>query len=706
MPTFAEAKDAFDRQHELVACISSLVPVHVEPVKTVTIRNAQSERLEEYYKWQLVYALIASGMYSKDSIGAEVYFPKGNKSAAPLKMDIAIFDDPSWYVHYNSYWSKRDQTALDWLREHLLGVIELKRAGETKNIDAIYNTQLKPGIKESERDFCIGAIYDRERLYLFRKFLGKCVRLVDDYNTKGLQSGTKDLSLHLTDPYVNFPTFAEVVNWNGVRTASRANRNLDELTVISSVHSVQINDAMSEVLRQMDKKGMVNQKGYEILVQVLALKIFDEKRNDSLKSSSLQFYVEPAERSFSSLNEPGVQNFVERMGRLKDDAEQEYPRVLYGSPLSLTNENHIRVLIEIVEQFQDYSFVRSQKTDLYQLVFYRFATPLAKDQNAQFVTPLPLIDFLVGIVNPRSGESLLDPTVGIADFLSVAYVNSNGQLSDTNIYGIDIDEQMVMLATLNMLLNGDGNARLHAVPGYGSLLQKFDINGNLIELIPGINDHGNWDSRRDGKKLKKFDVILTNPPFGEDRAFRIRDARDREVIQCYELWDRGRAGDWIDLGLVFLENAYHLLKDGGRLGIVLSNSIASIDRWRSAREWLLEKLRIVAVFDLPPRVFAETDVNTTMLVAYKPTQKQLENLQRQDYAVFSREIHKVGYEIRTAKRVKKFEPLYRMNTVDFSVEIDREGRPMLDEDFTRTIQDFKLWCLTQEDELQRLFIRN
>ena len=54
----------------------------------------------------------------------------------------------------------------------------------------------------------------------------------------------------------------------------------------------------------------------------------------------------------------------------------------------------------------------------------------------------------------------------------------------------------------------------------------------------------------------------------------------------YELWNIARSGNWIDLGLVFLENAYRILKENGRMGIILSNSIASVDRWNTAREWL------------------------------------------------------------------------------------------------------------------------
>jgi type I restriction enzyme M protein len=453
----------------------------------------------------------------------------------------------------------------------------------------------------------------------------------------------------------------------------------------------------------MDKVGMVNQKGFEILIQILSLKIYDEKRNEKNPNHFLDFYITDEEKNFKSLADNKLQEFIKRIVNLRDDAKGEYYRILQENPLNIKNENHIKVLIEVVYQFQDYSFVRSHKTDLYQLVFYKFATPFSKDQNAQFVTPLPLIDFLVNIVNPRNGETVIDPTVGIADFLSVAYVNSNSKLDDNNIFGMDIDDQMVMLATLNMLLNGDGNAKIKAKAGYGSLLTKFDQKGDLLDLVPSMNQQGNWEERPDDNSLKKFDVVLTNPPFGDDRAFTPKDDKDLEMIQCYELWNLYGGKGKIDLGVIFLENAYRILKENGRLGIVLSNSIASIDSHKVAREWLMKKMRIVAIFDLPANVFAETVVNTTVLVAYKPSEKELTKLKQQNYQIFFKSIEKVGYEVKTSKRVKFFSPIYRVNYDNFEIEIDRDGRAVLDEDFSLTITDFKKWCITQEKTLQDIF---
>ena len=186
------------------------------------------------------------------------------------------------------------------------------------------------------------------------------------------------------------------------------------------------------------------------------MKIYDEKYNNILK-----FYIDD-DIIFTNVTDVKIQNFLSRIEKIKDDAEGDYNRILkdWDNCFIKTNEGHIKVLIEIVKQFQDFSFVQSTKTDLYQLVFYTFASQFSKNENAQFITPLPIIEFLVNIINPRNKEKIIDPTVGIADFLSVSYVNSKSKLDDNNIYGFDNDEDMVKLATLNMLLNGDGNAKI------------------------------------------------------------------------------------------------------------------------------------------------------------------------------------------------------------------------------------------------------
>ena len=677
---------------------------------------------EEYYKWQFFYALIYSGLYKKDYLGSEVYFPKGNKSSAPIQLDGAIFDDVNWFDWYKKYYTDKDQGSLDLLRKHLIGVIEFKKEN-SKSIELIYNQQLKPAIKESENDFCIGILYDTERLYLFQKKQNLYLRLNEEFNLKGEESTTKDLSLHLTDAYKKIPTFEQIKRKITNVSIDRAKRTIDDLDVINNIHSTQLTDGVSHILRAMDSVGMKNQRGYEILIQIMALKIFDEKRSQKtqpkqhlefFKSTKeteklkLLFYITQEEKTSITLGDSQIQNFIKRLRKLYRAASEQYHYILKQTDtetINWRNESHIKIISEIVEQFQDYSFVNSKKTDLYQIVFYKFANEFSKTDKGQFVTPIHLIDFLVKIVNPRSDEKIIDPTAGIGDFLSISYVNSKSKLDDNNIYGLDNDAQMVMLAQLNMLLNGDGNAILQYKPDKGSIIWKFDNRDNLVRLSSELHQKGNWDNWKDETELKKFDVVLTNPPFGEDRKWKPKTSVEKKEAETYELWHIAKSGNWIDLGIIFLENAYRILKENGRLGIVISNSIASIDRWNKAREWLMSNMRIVALFDLPPNVFADTGVNTTLLIAYKPNTDQLLKLQNENYNIFIKNINKVGYEVRTSRRVKFFNPIYKIDETNFEIQLDEEGNSIIDEEFTETVNEFKGWCLGQEKILQDLFIK-
>ncbi len=719
MKTFLQAKQEFDQKYSNQKEFLAFLPVNLTVTKRCSIKDLYNKPNEEYYKWQFVYSLVYSGLYQKDNLGLEIYFPKGNKNSAPIKFDGAIFDDTSWFDVYKNWHERKNQDSLDWLRKHLIGVIEFKKE-DSRNIETIYNQQLKPGIKESEREFCLGVLYDTEKLYLFQKSDNNVLRLDESFNSKGSKSTTKDLSLNLPDAYYKIPSFDQLQKRVTRIKIDRSKRTIDDLDIVTGVYSKQLTNGVSEILRVMDKVGMKSPRGYQILIQILALKIYDEKRSaridtflDFYKSDpekekiDLLFYITDKEKGFISLGDETIQNFILRLRTLYNEASSVYHHILRRDDtetINWKNESHIRIISEVVEQLQDYSFVKSQKTDLYQIVFYKFANEFSKAEKGQFITPLPLIEFLVQIVNPRSVEKVIDPTAGIADFLSVSYVNSDSKLDDRNIYGLDNDEDMVMLAQLNMLLNGDGNAVLRYKPDKGSILWKFDDRDNLVALDPDLHGNGKWDNWKDQTKLKKFDVVLTNPPFGENRKYEPKNLQEKKIVEMYELWNVARSGNSIDLGLIFLENSYRILKDNGRIGIILSNSIASIDRWERARQWLIERMRIVALFDLPSNVFADTGVNTTLIIAYKPPEKELLKLKLENYQIFIKDIKRIGYEVRTSKRVKYFNPLYAIDENTFDIKVNQDGTPKLDEEFTETVKEFQDWCLGQEKILQNIFV--
>lgn len=713
MTSFNEAKQVFDKLlGKNVTLSQALVPVDGKAKKDIAIRGADGKPLEEYFKWQFIYALINSGLFAKDYLGVEVRFPKGSKTSAPLKMDGAIFDDPGWLTRYNNYWEHRKSEDLEWLNSHLLAIIEFKK--NDKEIERVFAGQVKPAMKEKDpaTAYVLGMYYDGERLYLFHRRDGLFLRYDEAKNQKGAASKIGDLSLYLPDPYYFIPSYSDLkARVHKPTEFDPSKRGITDLDVITSITTVQIQTALSEVLRTLDRFGLVNQRGYEILVQTFALKIFDEKRNERNPSKTLAFYITNEEYGFTALAEDSIQQFIKRMQNIRSEAVGQYQTILQREVIDWRDQNHVRTVTTMCRNFQDFSFVRSSKSDLYQLIFYNFANKFQQQEKAQFLTPLPVIDFLVRIVNPRNGETVFDPCCGIGDFLSLSYVNAKDKaagwrLDDANIYGVDVSGDMIALALLNMFLNGDGDAHLFHVPDKGSILWKIKT-GNPsepVELMPSQHKAGNWDNWPDKTSLMKFDVVLTNPPFGKDRAYRPRTNFDRQVIEMYETWHLSET-DSIDLGVVFLENACHSLKENGRLGIVLSNSIASINQWEKVRQWLMERMRIVSLFDLPPNIFAETGVNTTLIVAYKPKPEHFKQLNEQGYSVFVRDIQNVGYEKRTSKRNVFFNLVYRIDERTFEIMIDDQGKPVLDEDFSQALADFRKWALGQEETLQKLFLR-
>ena len=718
---FVEKKKEFDKKYGKSLILGkSLVPSNGKYITNISLKDKLVKPKEEYYKWQFIYSIINSGLYSKDFIGVEISFPKGNKDSAPIKIDGCVFDSSDWIDHYQKWIEHKNVDSSEWLRNHLIAIIEFKKS-DGKDIRQVFNSQIKSYLKESELAYCLGFYYDSERLYVFQRKNGKILRYDESKNEKGELSSTNDLSLELSDGYNYLPSFEQIINKiNKPSEIDRSNRTVKDLDLITNVHSSQINNAISEILKKMDKVSMVNQRGYEILIQMLALKIYDEKRSERLAKKlqfyetkkeqdklSLLFFINPQEKNYNGLSDEHIQSFIDRIRKLYNEASIEYKVILKDTDsetVNWKNENHIKIISTIVENLQDYSFIKSSRTDLYQLVFYKFASTFTKVEKSQFVTPLRLIDFIVKIINPKVGEKIIDPTVGIADFLSMSYANSGMSLEDTDIYGADNDDQMIMLAKLNMLLNGDGNATLKYKPDLGSLLYKFDTNKNLVPLDTNTHKGGKWDNWTNETKLMKFDVVLTNPPFGENRKFEPKTKIEKEVAELYELWELAKRGESIDMGVLFLENAYRILDEGGRMGIVLSNSIATIDRWAEARKWLMQNMRIVATFDLPANTFADTGVNTTVVIAYKPSKKELEKLRAGNYEIFVRDIKNVGYEVRTIKRVKSYFPIYKVDENNFKVKIDVEGNPLLDEDFTDTIKEFKEWTKSQEKKLKDIFL--
>ena len=103
--------------------------------------------------------------------------------------------------------------------------------------------------------------------------------------------------------------------------------------------------------------------------------------------------------------------------------------------------------------------------------------------------------------------------------------------------------------------------------------------------------------------------------------------------------------------------------------------------------------------------FFDSGINAGILIAYKPTEKKLKELQDLDYEIFSKSINNVGYTIKKINRVPlKVNNAKRDSNNNYKVMVGSDGDALLEEDFTDTLKSFKTWAESQETDLKKLFL--
>lgn len=233
---------------------------------------------------------------------------------------------------------------------------------------------------------------------------------------------------------------------------------------------------------------------------------------------------------------------------------------------------------------------KHEMTVLYESKIQRMGN--AGRNGGEYYTPRPLIRTIVKVVNPRIGETVLDPACGSAGFLCEAFNYMHEQISSTSdsetlqkrtFYGKEKKGLPYIIATMNMIFHGV------AAPNIVHCNTLAENMANVME--------------RDRR-----DVILANPPFGgSERAELFDNFNIRTSETAY----------------MFMQYFVKMLKAGGRAGIVIKNTFLSNGDACAIRKMLLEDCNLHTVLDLPSGVFSGAGVKTVVLFFTKgvPTQK-------------------------------------------------------------------------------------
>ena len=287
-------------------------------------------------------------------------------------------------------------------------------------------------------------------------------------------------------------------------------------------------------------------------------------------------------------------------------------------------------LVYIVGELQNYCLLDAER-DAIGDAFEVFIGPALRGSEGQFFTPRNVIKMIIDILDPEPGESILDPACGSGGFLIVALERvwrkldklgadrgwSDAMLSRQKaeyatryFRGIDKDSFLAKVTKAYMAIVGDGRGGVFC--------------DNSLKPI------SEWDRRtRDKIDLNSFDVIVTNPPFGSKIQ-----VRGDETLSQYNLgksWKRTkgtyswtsteRLKDKQSPQILFIERCIQLLKPGGRLGIILPESIFGNPSHGYIVEYLRERTRILGLVSMPEELFQPyTHAKTCVLFVQKVQQ--------------------------------------------------------------------------------------
>ena len=371
-------------------------------------------------------------------------------------------------------------------------------------------------------------------------------------------------------------------------------------------------------------QGVQKAEAFHEMLKLIFCKVHDETES----TGPLHFYVRNEERR----SEAGQRRLKEeRIQPLFELVKQRYPYIFKETE---TITLHLRVLAYVVSELQRIALLRTN-TDVKGAAYEELVGENLRGARGEYFTPRNVCDMAVQIVAATYPKErlttlkILDLCAGTGGFL-VAYLNhlrsvltqveiakTGGSvgvpesvalrvkdLCQQNLYGLDINPFLVRTRQMNLVMHGDGSA-------------------NVFQADT-LFSPGEWDDRDAASKAGHgtFDIVVTNPPFGGDAI-----VDDPHLLAAYELAGFGMVAGVrgsLPAEQLFVEAALNFLKEGGRLAIVLPDSILNNPGLEFIRRWLVRGVRLLASVDLPKETFAISGgvPNPSVLVVQKLTREE------------------------------------------------------------------------------------
>jgi len=190
-----------------------------------------------------------------------------------------------------------------------------------------------------------------------------------------------------------------------------------------------------------------------------------------------------------------------------------------------------------------------------------------------------------------------------------------------NLFGIEINDSIARVAKMNMIIHDDGHTNV--------------IGFDALEDIDKMN------RKNTGFAKNRFDVIVTNPPFGANVK-----ASEHPYLEKYFL-GKDKTGKKTKgnqkTEILFIERCIDFLKPGvGRMAIVLPDGILTNSGLQQVRDYLMEKAQILAVVSLPQFAFTHFGAGVKSSLVFVRKKSNKEKLGR--YPIFMAIAEHIGYD--------------------------------------------------------------
>lgn len=434
------------------------------------------------------------------------------------------------------------------------------------------------------------------------------------------------------------------------------------------------------IIRNNDK--LSPEAAFDEISKILFIKTLYERGNKESNIFSLDVYKKEKKQYLESFIEKQDVFYQMLFARVKNDLKDD--DLFESTEVIRIRENSFEA---IIEELQTYN-LSTTSDDVKGIAFEQFLGKTFRGELGQFFTPRTIVDFMVEILDPQESEVICDPCCGSGGFLikafeyvrakiendihstkekiksvyydetyeklsekkkteidekvSELFAKLNAELEISNsksrmwklsydcIYGIDANPRMSRTAKMNMIMHGDGHGGVHHNDGL-------------------LNVNGIFENR--------FDIILTNPPFGSrvEKSLKITEAdkyTDTNRIEKYrkrygEAYDEAlkQVNDNINKPLLdlygtgsmstltevlFIERCLNLLKAGGRMGIVLPEGVLNNTNLQKIRDYVESRAKILLIVSIPQDVFIASGatVKPSLLFFKKFTEKEAEQYQK------------------------------------------------------------------------------